>query len=281
MDAIALHLELRNALSLADELGRHEHALGNEDLAGHLSAMRTSLGELEREVGRSHHEQLTPEPAHVERLEKAARVLRERLEEIPVNLRPRVGQLMASLERIVFAERKPASPVPAKPVLGGLPLRRVLPQEAHSVIDYLAAAALFLSARFARTRRARAVGLVLGAKIGGAALVTDCRFSAAKWLPIEVHELVDHGAGVGAVLAPFVLRYRKTDRVASTLQIAAGLGAIVAALFTDYRAEQGVGRAIRSRGGPAAPGRRRRHVPEIQRPLEGLSHAGPLPRINL
>ncbi|MDF2695111.1 MAG: hypothetical protein K0S65_3494, partial [Labilithrix sp.] len=136
MDAIALHLELRNAIALADELGRHEHAAGNDDLAGHLAAIRTALGELEREVGRSHEEQIAPRPTLIERIERGLELLRSRLEEIPVNLRPRLGQLLASLERIVFAELRPSSPVPAKPVLGVLPLRRVLPQEAHSVVDY-------------------------------------------------------------------------------------------------------------------------------------------------
>ena len=151
MDAIALHLELRNAITLSDELGRHEHALGDDELAGHLAAVRTTLGELERVVGRSHERQVSPKPTLIDRLETSRRILRDRLEEIPVSLRSRVAVLMASLERIIFAELRPSSPVPAKPVLGGLPLRRVVPQLVHSLADYVAAIALLASAKLAKT----------------------------------------------------------------------------------------------------------------------------------
>ena len=50
MDVIALHLEVRNALSLADELGRHEHALGNDVLAGQLADSRRRLEELDAQI---------------------------------------------------------------------------------------------------------------------------------------------------------------------------------------------------------------------------------------
>ena len=39
MDAIAFHREVRNAISLSDELGRYEHAVGNNDLAAYLAAI--------------------------------------------------------------------------------------------------------------------------------------------------------------------------------------------------------------------------------------------------
>ena len=281
MDAFTLHLELRNALSLSDELGRHEHAIGNDSLAGQLAALRTALGELERDVGRSHERSVSPNPTLVERLERGLAVLRDRLEEIPAALRPRLGQLLASVERIIFVEVRPRSPIPSKPLLGVLPLGRVIPQDVHSVMDYLVAAAYLASARLATTKRGRAVGMFLGANVGGVSLLTDYRLSAAKVIPIEVHEVLDHVSGAGAVAAPFVLGYAKKDRVAAAIQIAAGIGTILASLFTDYRAARGVGRAIRSRGGPQAGRFKKQRVPEAQRPLEGLSSPSVLPRLDV
>jgi hypothetical protein len=288
MDAIALHLEVRNALSLADELGRHEHALGNDTLAGLLAATRTALSELERELGRSHEDRISPNPMLIERLERELRTLRERSEEIPAIQRPRFGQLLFSLERIVFAELRPSSPVPAKPLFGNLPLKRVIPQNVHSVMDYLAAGAYLLSAKLARTPSGRAVGLALGSSVAGASLITDYRLSIAKVIPIEVHELLDHASGAGAVTAPFLLGYMRKDPVASAIQIATGLGAIVASLFTDYRAVKGLARALRSKGGPPPKKRkpilsfgRRPRVPEVQRPLEGFANPSVLPRLHV
>lgn len=271
MDATALHLELRNAFSLADELGRHEHALGNVGLAGHLASVRTTLGELERSVGRSHRVFVSPKPTDIERIERELQLVRDRFEEFPITLRPRLGQLMTSLERIVFAELRPSSPVPSKPVLGVLPLARVVPQDVHSVVDYLAAGAYLVSAALARTSRARAMGLLLAANQAGVSMITDYRLSVAKVLPIETHEVLDHVSGASAALAPFALGYQKKDPIASAIQIVTGLGTVLASLFTDYRGARGVGRAIRSRGGPRVSRLARRRVPEVQRPLEGLS----------
>jgi hypothetical protein len=146
------------------------------------------------------------------------------------------------------------------------------------VIDYVAAFALLASAKVARTRRARAVGLVLGAQLGGAALVTDSRLSAANWLRIELHEVVDHVSGGSAVLAPFLLGYRRTDPLASALQIAAGAGTILASLFTDYRAQAGISRPVRSR---SARGRRGPRVAEVQHPLEGFAASSVLPDLDI
>jgi hypothetical protein len=286
MDAIALHLEVRNALSIADELSRHEHALGDDTFAGHLAAARTALSDLERELGRSHAAQLSPERTLTERLERSLQLLRERVDAIPASLRPRLGQLLASLERVVFAELQPTSPVPAKQVFGALPLRRVLPQVAHSVLDFIAAGAYVVSARLARTPRARAVGLLLGGALAGGSLVTDARLSLARVLPIENHEQLDHVSGASAILAPFALRYMKQDPIASIVQIATGAATIVAALLTDYHAVRGVARALRSHGGPR-PARRprrrlgRRRVEEAQRPLEGFASPSALPRLRV
>ncbi len=268
MDAIALHLEIRNALSLADELGRHEHALGNDLLAGQLAAARTVLSTLERQAGRSHDMHMAPSPLLIERLERFLGVLRERAEEIPLALRPRITQLMGAIERVVFAELRPLAQVPAKPLFGVLPLARVVPQDVHSMIDYASAGAFFLSAALARTARGRAMGILLGSSIGGASMVTDYRLSLAKVIPIELHELLDHSGGAMAASAPAILGYAKKDPVASAIQILTGLATIAVSLFTDYRADRGVSRPRRSRGGPEAGHRKVRpmtkHEPQHQ-----------------
>lgn len=286
MDAVALHLEVRNALSLADELSRHEHALGNDTFAGHLAAVRTTLAELEREVGRSHAGQGSPHGTLIESLERSLRILQERIEAFPASLRPRLGQLLASLERVVFAELWPSSPVPAKQVFGALPLKRVIPQAAHSAVDLLAAGAYLLSARLARTPRARAVGMLLGGAVAGLSLLTDSRLALARVLPIELHELLDHASGAVAINAPFALGYVKRDPIASLIQIVTGTSVVVVSLLTDYRAVRGVARALRSRGGPR-PARRprkvfgRTRVREAQRPLEGFASPSALPRMRI
>jgi hypothetical protein len=189
---------------------------------------------------------------------------------------------MSALHRIAFAETRPLAPVPAKAVLGRLPLERVLPQDTHSVVDYVAAGAYFLSAALARTKRGRVMGLLLGTKVLGTSVLTDCRLSIAKVIPIELHEIVDHVAGSSAIAAPLALGYVARDPAASILQMATGAVVLAASLFTDYRAVRGVGRAVRSQGGPA-PHRmpRRPRVAEAQRPLEGLAAPSMLPTENL
>lgn len=249
MDASALHLEIRNALVLSDELARHAHVLGNDKLAGYLAAVRTVLGELERSVGVSHRRHAPAAPAEIGQLERTLHFLRERVEEIPVVLRPRLVHLLAALERIVFAELRPASPVPAKVVLGSLPLARVIPQGVHSVFDYVAAAAYLASAALATRPRARIVGAVLGVKVAAASLLTDYRLATTRRLPIETHEAMDYVVGIGAIVTPLALRYRTKDRVAAGIQMAVGVATVLVSLFTDYRADRGVGYSLRSRIG--------------------------------
>lgn len=282
MDASTLHLELRNALSLADELGRYEHALGDAVIAGHLATARTALAELEREAGRTHERYVPPDLATLERLEHTLASLRERGDAIPAGIRSRFDALVAAIDRVVVAERCPSAPVRAKPVFGELPLGRAVSQDAHTVVDWASAAAYFASASVARTPLARAIGIGLGVKVAGASLLTDYRLSPARVLRIELHELLDHVAGAAAAIAPFALGYARRDPLAAAIQIAAGIGSIVAALFTDYSAVRGVTRPLRSRGGPMAAARRRGHrVPEVQRPLEGLAGPSVLPRLRV
>lgn len=277
MDRAALHLEIRNALSLSDELSRYEHALDNDELTAHLAALRSSLDELERVLGRSHEEAgaAPPKPQTVEAVERAASVLRSRRDEVPAQLRHRLAALCGSAERIAFGLSRPDARVPGKPLLGVLPLARVVPQDAHSVMDYLSGAALVTSAMLARTARARAAGITLAGAGASVSLLTDHRLGVAKLIPIEVHEAAEHMTGMACIAAPFVLGYARKDPIAAAIQVATGLGMIVASLFTDYRASRGVTFPMRSKGGPDAMDAElpRERLPEAQRPLEGLSSA--------
>jgi len=281
MDRTALHLEVRNALSVADELSRHEHFLGQDDLAGTLSALKSALAELEREVGRSHAFEGAPSPEVVEALERSLGSLTLRRGEFPRALKLRASTLLGSAERISIALWDPEERVPSKPILGALPIARVVPQDVHSVLDYGIAAGLAASAVVARTNTARIVGATLAAGMAGASAVTDYRLSLAKVMPIEAHERLDFAGGIAAVAAPFVLGYAKKDPIAAAMHVGIGLATIVTSLFTDYRASRGVTWPIRSKGGPSPrrrgdeemlrPGKNGVRVTEAQRPLEGLS----------
>lgn len=276
MDRTALHLEIRNALSVADELSRHEHYLGQDELAGSLSALRSALGDLERDVGRSHLDPSAPEPATVESVERSLQSLIIRRHDVPRSLRARTEELLASAERVSIALWDPTERVPSKPLLGSLPLARIIPQDVHSVLDYVHSASFFVSAKLARTGRARAVGITLGLGLGGASAVTDYRLSAAKLLPIELHEGLDYAGGLTAIAAPFVLGYVKKDPIAALMHIGLGIGTVLTSLFTDYRASKGLTWPNRSKGGPQLGpphGRNGIRVEEVQRPLEGLSSA--------
>lgn len=275
MDRTALHLEIRNALSLSDELSRHEHARGDQELAGQLSALRSLLSDLERDVGRVHDAAVDPEEVPAFRVASLVQGLRSRRARVPVELRHRLRQLIASAERVRRGLSTADGRVPSKPILG-LPLARVIPQDVHSVLDYASALAYFASAKVARTERGRAAGILLGTSVAGASAVTDYRLSVAKILPIEVHEVLDHATGLSAAAAPFALGYVMEDPLAAMVQIATGALTVLASLFTDYRASMGVTRPMRSKGGPEAGEVKttpRVRVPDAQRPLEGLSSA--------
>lgn len=276
MDRTFLHLEIRNALSAADELSRHEHYTGEDALAGALSGLRTALADLERDVGRSHEDPSPPEADTVASVERAFQSLIIRRRDVPRPLRARTEELLASTERVSIALWDPSERVPSKPLLGVLPLARVIPQDVRSVLDYVHSAGFFASVKLARTGRARAVGVALGAGLGGASAISDHRLSLAKVLPIELHESLDYVGGFTAIAAPFVLGYVKKDPIAAMIHIGLGLGTVLASLVTDYRASMGVTRPRRSNGGPqlgAPKGEHGIRVPNAQRPLEGLSSA--------
>lgn len=119
--------------------------------------------------------------------------------------------------------------------LFGLPLARLIPQDVHSLVDYATALAVAVAGFIAGERRARIVGRLVGGVGIAQSLGSDYRLSAFKLMPIEVHEVRDYVWGAVNIAAPFVLGYRRRDRVASAIQIAAGVALIATSLFTDYR----------------------------------------------
>ena len=160
-----------------------------------------------------------------------------------------MGERRGRGDELASAER---TGLPSKSLFGVLPIRRIIPQDVHSVMDYAGGIAVAFSALTSRKRKVRLAGAVLGGSIVGVSLLTDYRLSAAKVIPIEVHEALDYVWGASAIAAPFVLGYSRRARGATLVQVLSGASTIVDSLFTDYRAVRGVGRRAgrRMSGGP-------------------------------
>lgn len=128
----------------------------------------------------------------------------------------------------------------SKPLFGALPLRRWVPQDVHSLLDYQGGTTAAVAGVLSGDPVAKTAGLALGATVIGLSLVTDYRLSLTKLVPIEAHELGDYVYGVAAIAAPFVLGYAKRSPVAAALHVLVGLSTIVASLVTDYRCQTGM-----------------------------------------
>lgn len=124
----------------------------------------------------------------------------------------------------------------SRPLLGRLPLARLLPQDGHSLIDYLGS--LFVGCLALFTTDPVAQYATIGAMIFGAgvSLVTDYRISLAKLVPIELHECLDYLLGGFMVVAPFLFAFWPDAPIVSVLLIASGVTLIGMAMVTDYRA---------------------------------------------
>lgn len=147
-----------------------------------------------------------------------------------------IAKIPAESQTGASPDRRLSVGVPSRPLLGRLPLSRIVPQDVHSIMDYyLDAGAALAVAWSSQCGRAKAAGSVLGAGGIVASALTDYRLSLAKLVPIEAHEVIDYAFGVGAISAPFLLGYRKTAPLVAAAHIALGVGTILAALFTDYR----------------------------------------------
>jgi hypothetical protein len=124
---------------------------------------------------------------------------------------------------------------PSRPLLGVLPLRRVVPQDVHSVMDYVGGATLMAVGVLCDDPAARNLGLAVGGATIATSLLTDYRLSLAKVVPIEVHEAADYLVAATAIAGPFAFGYRSAT--ARWLHAAVGVTTLVASLFTDYRAQ--------------------------------------------
>lgn len=272
MDRTALHLELRNALGLADELARHTHARGDDLVTGHVQGLATLLGELERHVGQSHEGVLVPRLDSARELDHKMAALVALRPRVPGELRRRLRVLLASSRRIARGVSWPGKDVPAKSLFS-LPLARVVPQAVHSLVDVGAGVGYLASAGAARTTRAQVVGLALGAVTIASAATSDVKHAPLHLLAVETHEGLDLVTGIAAAVMPFLLGYARRDPLAATIHVACGLATIASSLLTDYRADRGITRPRRSHGGPEAGAAQPVVADTTGRPLEGLSSA--------
>jgi hypothetical protein len=131
--------------------------------------------------------------------------------------------------------------IPSRPLLGVLPVRRVIPQDLHSLGDYGDGVRVMIAGLLTPDQKARTASLALGMSALTVSALTDYRLAPVKLIPIEVHQGIDYLWGAAAIAAPFVLGYRKRAPITATLHMIVGAAHIVSSMLTDYRAARGVG----------------------------------------
>jgi hypothetical protein len=146
-----------------------------------------------------------------------------------------------SLQRTVrrTLSRTEEAGVASRPLFGVLPLKRFIPMDVHSMLDY-ANAFTVAGVSLGASSPACTVGTVLGLKYLGVSLLSDYRLSVRKLIPIEVHEVLDYVWAISAIAAPFVFGYARRSPVAAIVHIVAGVSTLLGSLFTDYRSQVGV-----------------------------------------
>jgi hypothetical protein len=243
MASLTMQRDVREAINRADELSRSAHENQHEPVAQVLDSIRTALIHADEALGGGR-SALPIVPDMIRLLDEltsyADRVgpeLRVRYHEGIGSFRALVGRMERDLDAV-----SPSLELPAKPLLGVLPLARIIPQDIHSMMDYAAAGTCLGTAMWADTTGARVAGAMLGASGLCVSALTDYRLSAAKIIPIEAHEAIDHVWGLATMAAPFVLGYWKKDPAVAAIHVLTGASTILASLFTDYRAAEGVGR---------------------------------------
>jgi len=170
-------------------------------------------------------------------IDRVAPEMRERLGEIVTFVRALPKEIETRLARVA-----PSKEIPSEPLFGALPLARVVPQDIHSLIDYRNAVGGIVTSFVADDLSAKVASAALGSSVLGVSLLTDYRLSAAKVIPIEVHEAIDYVWGAAAIAAPFVFGYWKKEPRVAAVHVLFGVTTIFGSLFTDYRAAEGVGR---------------------------------------
>src|SRR5688572_11059457 len=124
---------------------------------------------------------------------------------------------------------------PAEPLMGVLPLKRWIPMDVHSMMDYVDGVTAATGYFTADDDVACWASIGLGAGAIGVSLMTDYRLSVAKVIPIRAHETIDYLWGASCIALPFALGYWKSSPKTALTHIMVGAGAILASLFTDYR----------------------------------------------
>jgi hypothetical protein len=137
-------------------------------------------------------------------------------------------------------DRSAAAGILSRPLLGGLPLRRWVPQGAHSLLELAAGLAVAGAGWLSGPGPARRAGVRLGLGLAGVTLLTDTRVSLSRLVPIELHELGDYGWGLAAMAAPFMGGYARRAPGAAAVHVLAGAAMLVGALVTDYRCRSGM-----------------------------------------
>ncbi len=250
---------VRKAITLSDELSRGEHLRQIETGSEALAALRTRLQEVDRGLGGAglEDQQLTELSRCVEKLSRIRRG-------ISAPARLRAMALVWTTRGIARDLRTPASGPKRRshPLVGVLPLGRIVSQDVHSLIDYAVGIVAVTAPFFGRrTTRSRVVGASLAGAILGVSAVSDYRLSVKKLVPIEAHEIVDYAFGAVAITSPFLFNYWRRSPVAAAAHVACGALVVLKSLLTDYRATRGIvmpalrrGRGMRFRLDPRPRG---------------------------
>lgn len=239
---IAVQESVRRAIMQADELSRRAHEERHEPIAQALDALRTALVHVEEALGGGRSAvPILPD------LERMIQDLTGFVDRVGPEVRQVYHQGLVAFRGVIrdlegeLASIAPSQEIPSRPLLGVLPLARLIPQDVHSVIDYASAGVLLGTCMAAETTSAKVVGAALGASGICTSALTDYRLSLAKIIPIEAHEAIDHLWGASAIAAPFVFGYWRRDPAVAAVHVMTGAMTILASLITDYRAATGVG----------------------------------------
>jgi hypothetical protein len=228
---------VQKAISAVDDL--QEKSRGPDDPFTHvLTSVRELLVRLDTEVAAK-----GPAIAVAIELGRAIDEVQTLATKLPPEMRERTDELVGR-SRMLAHEFAPSLEIQSRPLLGFLPITRVVPQDVHSVLDYVHGFAMVGSAFFSGKPRARFVGVTLGAGLLGVSALTDYRLSLRNIIPIEAHEAFDYLWGGAAIALPFALGYAKKRPILAAYQVALGVRSIVLAMVTDYRAAKGRGRPV-------------------------------------
>lgn len=227
---------VRELITETDQYSRHAHAEHRDAQSATFASIRTTLLRLDRWLGAR-----TRRAGLIGELDLVYQRVRDASARATPEQRAEIEPLLGTAERL--RAKVPDRAIASRPLLGVLPLARVVPQNVHSIMDYAVAAATASTVLFGRSVTARLVGATLGASGMSVAAMTDCELSAAKVIPIEAHEFIDYGWSLVAITAPFALGYWRRAPLVAAVQIACGVVTIAASLFTDYRASRGKRRA--------------------------------------